>query len=150
VLRLSEDEVWSRLAAAHTGIVTTLRRDGMPISLPVWFVTDGRTVVFSSPAGSKKVARLERDPRAGFLVESGKRWSELSAVHLTGTVEVIEAEGEATRLEALVNAKYEAFRDLGAMSGKARTGYAAKRYFRLRPDERVLSWDNSRIARGDA
>jgi hypothetical protein len=28
------------LAKAHTGIFTTLRADGTPISLPMWFVPD--------------------------------------------------------------------------------------------------------------
>jgi Pyridoxamine 5'-phosphate oxidase len=38
------DEAWEAVGAAHTGILTTLRRDGGPIALPVWFVVDDRTV----------------------------------------------------------------------------------------------------------
>ena len=37
-VRLSEEEAWAELATAHTGILTTLRRDGRPVSLPVWLV----------------------------------------------------------------------------------------------------------------
>ncbi len=37
-LRLTDDEIWEFVAGSHTGIMTTLRRDGMPIALPVWFV----------------------------------------------------------------------------------------------------------------
>ncbi|HEX4530444.1 MAG TPA: pyridoxamine 5'-phosphate oxidase family protein [Acidimicrobiia bacterium] len=43
-VRLSEDEAWAELDAAHTGILTTLRRDGWPVSLPVWFATIGRQI----------------------------------------------------------------------------------------------------------
>lgn len=73
-IRLTTDEAWEALGAAHTGILTTLRRDGMPIALPVWFVVDDCTVAMMTPAGTKKIARVRRDPRASFLVESGKRW----------------------------------------------------------------------------
>ena len=37
-LRLDTDEAWAFLAAGHTGILTSLRSDGWPVSLPVWFV----------------------------------------------------------------------------------------------------------------
>ena len=38
-VRLDDDEAWAELDAAHTGILTTLRRDGWPVSLPVWFAS---------------------------------------------------------------------------------------------------------------
>jgi nitroimidazol reductase NimA-like FMN-containing flavoprotein (pyridoxamine 5'-phosphate oxidase superfamily) len=88
-VRLTPDEAWDVLARAHTGILTTLRRDGMPISLPMWFVALERTICISAPSGTKKLARLRHDPRASFLVESGERWAELEAVHLTGRIETV-------------------------------------------------------------
>jgi PPOX class probable F420-dependent enzyme len=146
MVRLSEDEIWQRLASAHTGIVTTLRRDGMPMALPLWFVADGRTLAFSSPSGSKKVARLNHDPRASFLVESGLAWRELSAIHFTGRIEFVTDPEETTRLEGLINEKYAPFRNVSQMSTNTRSHYADKSWMRFIPDERVLSWDNSRIA----
>ena len=79
-IRLSEDEAWDVISASHTGILTTLRRDGSPIALPVWFAVVDRTVCMRTPRRTKKVARVRRDPRASFLVESGERWAELVAV----------------------------------------------------------------------
>src|ERR1700758_1634817 len=110
MIRLTEDEAWAEIAAAHTGILTTLRRDGMPITLPVWFVADGRTVAMRTPAGTKKLARVRNDPRASFLVESGERWVDLRAVHLTGRVEFVSDEPTIRRLEEAIDAKYAAFR----------------------------------------
>ena len=78
-VRLSADEAWTVLEAAHTGIFTTLRRDGMPIALPVWFVAIDRTICLAAPSRTKKVARLRHDARASFLVESGER---LSLIHI--------------------------------------------------------------------
>ena len=92
-VRLTPDEAWDVLERAHTGILTTLRRDGMPISLPMWFVVLDRTICIGAPSGTKKLARLRHDPRASFLVESGERWAELEAVHLTGRIEVVDRRG---------------------------------------------------------
>ena len=77
MIRLSEDEAGDVLDKSHTGILTTLRRDGTPVSLPVWYVADGRTIVVKTPPRTKKVVRVERDARASFLVVSGERWIDL-------------------------------------------------------------------------
>ena len=57
-IRLTVDEAWEAVESAHTGILTTLRHDGMPIALPVWFVADDRSVALMTPAGTKKIARV--------------------------------------------------------------------------------------------
>lgn len=145
-IRLSRDEAWEVLARAHTGILTTLRRDGMPITLPMWFVALDRTICFSAPSRTKKVARLRHDPRASFLVESGERWAELAAVHLTGRVEEITGAAELARVDAAMDAKYAAFRTApSAMPDVTRSHYEGRTFFRLVPDDRVLTWDNSRL-----
>ena len=86
-VRLSQDEAWEVLEHSHTGILTTLKADGAPVTLPVWFVVVDRTIGMMAPSRTKKVSRIRRDPRASFLVESGQRWAELRAVHLSGSVE---------------------------------------------------------------
>jgi PPOX class probable F420-dependent enzyme len=145
-VRLDVDEAWSVLDRAHTGILTTLRRDGMPITLPMWFVVIGRTICFSAPSRTKKLSRLRKDPRASFLVESGERWAELAAVHLTGRVEVVVDEQEIERIAAALDAKYAAFRtDAREMSRATRDHYAGRSYLRLVPDDRILSWDNRKL-----
>ena len=87
-VRLSDDEAWAALEAAHTGVLTSLRRDGWPISLPVWFVVLDRRIYVSGPAHTKKFARVRHDPRVSFLVESGERWVDLLGVHVTGTARI--------------------------------------------------------------
>jgi PPOX class probable F420-dependent enzyme len=145
-IRLNEEETWAVLDGSHTGILTTLRADGAPVTLPVWFVVDGRSICFMTFKGTKKLARIARDPRASFLVESGDRWAELRAVHLNGVLERIEDEPEKARVDAALDAKYAAFRTARTeMPEKAKAAYAAKVFFRLVPDPRILTWDNSRL-----
>ena len=150
-IRLTVDEAWEAVGAAHTGILTTLRRDGMPIALPVWFVVDDRTVAMMTPGGTKKIARIRHDPRASFLVESGQRWVELRAVHLTGRVEIVHDATTISRIEAAVNDKYAAFRPAVANLPAATESYYAKQVFlRFVPDGKILTWDNARIAMTDS
>ena len=145
-VRLGVDEAWEVLAGAHTGILTTLRRDGMPIALPVWFVVLDRTICLSVPARTKKVQRLQHDPRASFLVESGLAWVDLRAVHVTGTVEEIGDVALRDRVDDALQAKYAAFRAPGPdLPERTRTHYADRVFLRLHPDERILSWDNRRL-----
>ena len=145
-IRLTVDEAWEAVESAHTGILTTLRRDGMPIALPVWFVVDDRSVALMTPAGTKKIARIRHDPRASFLVESGEQYAELRGVHLTGRVEAVEDALATSRIEAAVEAKYAAFRPpADSLPAAAQAYYAKQVFLRFVPEGRILTWDNARL-----
>lgn len=146
-VRLGREEAWDVLARAHTGILTSLRRDGTPITLPVWFVVlDGR-IYASGPATAKRHARVRRDPRVSFLVESGKRWAELCAVHVSGRARLVSEPELGARVSAALDAKYGAFRTArSAMPDATRAHYQVERAtIEITPDEHVLSWDNARL-----
>ncbi|MGH9202730.1 MAG: pyridoxamine 5'-phosphate oxidase family protein [Vicinamibacterales bacterium] len=56
------------LAERRYGILTTLRANGAPVSLPVWYEWDGATLWMFCHEASGKLKRLERDARATVLV----------------------------------------------------------------------------------
>jgi general stress protein 26 len=146
-IRLTADEAWDMLEHAHTGILSTLKADGWPVTLPIWFVALDRTICFSAPSRTRKVARIRRDARASFLVESGERWADLRAVHLSGLVSAVEDEASMARIDSALDAKYAAFRTArGNMPDATRAYYTGRTFFRLVPGPRVLTWDNRRIA----
>jgi hypothetical protein len=43
-----------------------MRRDGTPISLPLWFVVEDRKIWLSTPPGAKKVARVRKEPKSAY------------------------------------------------------------------------------------
>jgi PPOX class probable F420-dependent enzyme len=149
-IRLSDDEAWAALAAAHTGILTTLRRDGSPVTLPVWFVVDDdRSICFRTFDGTKKLQRIANDPRASFLVEAGEHWAELRAVHVSGVLERIDDTAGIARVHAALDAKYAGYRTPARdMPDRAKQRYAGERFFRLVPGPRLLTWDNRRMELG--
>jgi len=145
---MTREEAWERIASAHTAIITTLRRDGMPISTPMWFCADAGAVYFGTPARSKKAARLRRNPKVGFLVEGGTRWAELWAVHLAGTVTVVEDPETIARVTALQAEKYAGFSTpRSEMPEDTRQFYEAdtRALYRIDAEDRILSWDNAKL-----
>jgi PPOX class probable F420-dependent enzyme len=146
-IRLGVDEAWDTLARAHTGVFTTLRGDGVPISLPVWFVAFDRRIYVSGPAHTKKFARIRRDPRVSFLVESGERWVELLGVHLTGMARIVDDAELLERVAAALADKYGGFRTpRDEMPDATRARYeTVATTIEITPDDRILSWENARL-----
>ncbi len=145
-VRMTEDEAWDFVEQAHTGILTTLRRDGVPIALPVWFATLDRRIYVVTRG--KKVQRVAHDARSSFLVEAGERWAELQAVHLTGRSSIIEPSDDLQRrIGEQIAFKYSAFRTVPKEMPKATKEHYAKAgaTIELIPDERILSWDNHHL-----
>jgi nitroimidazol reductase NimA-like FMN-containing flavoprotein (pyridoxamine 5'-phosphate oxidase superfamily) len=143
---MTTDEVWDYVTNGHTGILTTLRRDGVPIAMPLWYACLDRKI-YAQTRG-RKLARIRRDPRSSLLVESGERWADLKAVHLTGVSEIVELEGDlASRFRTEMDRKYAAFRSSGAMPKATADFYASAvtRVVRFTPDDRILNWDNTKL-----
>ncbi|MBW1883371.1 MAG: pyridoxamine 5'-phosphate oxidase family protein, partial [Deltaproteobacteria bacterium] len=104
-VRLDEAEIREFVTKGHTGIFTSLRADGWPVSLPVWYVVLDDHVYVRTPSKSKKVVRVQNDDRASFVVESGKAWKELKSVVITGRAVVVEDEPELARVDTALGAK---------------------------------------------
>jgi general stress protein 26 len=146
-IRLSPDEAWTLLEETKVGIFTSLRRDGTPVSLPVWFAPiDGR-IYLRGPATSKKFARVRNDERVSFLAERGERWVDLKAVHLTGTARVIGDEPDLlARIADELDRRYAHLRPAKATMPRAtKDRYRGMLAIEISPDPRILSWDNSRL-----
>ena len=145
-VRLSDEEAWEVLRTAHTGILTTLRRDGSPVAVPVWFVVDGRVIYVTGPKTTKKFVRIQHDPRVSFLVESGDAWKELCAVHVNGQAELID-DPDWEHIDGLLAEKYKGFiTPREEMPERTRQHYdVGRRLLRITPDRDLITWDNSRL-----
>jgi nitroimidazol reductase NimA-like FMN-containing flavoprotein (pyridoxamine 5'-phosphate oxidase superfamily) len=149
-VRMSEDEAWQMLEHSVNGILTTLRRDGRPVSLPIWYAVLDRRIYMSTRG--RKVERARHDPRCSFLVEAGERWGDLRAVHLEGTISVIEPDPElAERIRAALDTKYSALRvSRAAMPAATQESYARRQdaILELVPEGKMLTWDNRHLGLG--
>jgi nitroimidazol reductase NimA-like FMN-containing flavoprotein (pyridoxamine 5'-phosphate oxidase superfamily) len=143
-ITLSDEEAWAFLQAGHTGILSTMRADGYPIALPVWYAVDDHVIYTRTPATASKLKRIRRNPRASFLVEHGLHWRELQAVVISVDAQIIEDEAGATRVFELMNAKYEAFRTVNLPDASKRH-YSTSTAIALKPAGSFVTWDNSRL-----
>ena len=55
---------------ARLGSLVTVRRDGSPTAIPVWFGWDGTTVSMFSESSSTKLTRIANDPRVSLLISN--------------------------------------------------------------------------------
>jgi PPOX class probable F420-dependent enzyme len=67
---MTEDEYRRFLMeGTRTGKLATMRADGRPHVVPIWFVLDGDTVVFMTGENTTKALDMRRDPRVALCVD---------------------------------------------------------------------------------
>lgn len=148
--RLTDEEAWEYIAQAHTGILTTLRRDGRSISLPVWHVVLDRHVYVRSPASTAKLARIRNDPRVSFLVESGQAWVDLTAVRFDAQAVIETRPDVIDEVMRLLGVKYGASGPpLDRLPAAVGVLYADRTVIRLDAEGRLSSWNNRALLADD-
>ena len=146
-VRMSPEECWEMLTTSVNGTLTTLRANGQPIALPVWYVVLDQKIYMVTRG--KKVVRLRNDGRCSFLVESGERWGELRAVHVECVGRVIEPSDElAQRIAAALDEKYAPYRTARDAMPQQTQDYYEKNLnatIELTPVGKMLNWDNAKL-----
>jgi PPOX class probable F420-dependent enzyme len=57
------------LASTRTAAVATVRADGRPHVVPIWFLLDGDEIVFTAGDDTIKAANIRRDGRVSLMVD---------------------------------------------------------------------------------
>ena len=57
------------LYGTRTGKLATLRADGRPHVVPIWFQMDGNTLVFTTAQNTVKAKNIRRDPHISLCVD---------------------------------------------------------------------------------
>ena len=65
---LSLEDVRTLLEAPSAAVLTTTRKDGTPLTTPVWFRWTGEALEIVIAQGDVKLRHLERDPRCVLVV----------------------------------------------------------------------------------
>jgi PAS domain-containing protein len=145
-VRMGEEELWGFIRSSHTGIFTTLRSDGSPVALPVWFALLDRTIYIRTRG--KKLLRVARNGVSSFLVEDGEHWATLRAAHMSGVAKIVEADEELReRYQREMDRKYESFRTKAeAMPESSQKAYATgMELVRFEPQGKILNWNNAHL-----
>lgn len=76
-----------RLREEEVAWLTTVRPDGQPQSVPVWFYWDGDTFLVYSRPGQRKLKNIGQDSRVGLNLNSNARGGDV--VRVEGAAEVV-------------------------------------------------------------
>ena len=80
------------LEGTKTGKLATVRKDGSPHVVPVWYDLDGDSLVFTTGAETVKGRNMKRDPRVCIAIDD--QTPPYSFVTIEGTAELSEDPGE--------------------------------------------------------
>jgi PPOX class probable F420-dependent enzyme len=87
-------------------VLATLRADGAPLAMAMWFLHDADGLAMISVDGLAKVKSLRRDPRVCVVAESGTR-GDVRGVTVQGRVRFLEDGAERRGLVERFHAKYD-------------------------------------------
>ena len=88
----------------RTGKLATVRRDGRPHVVPIWFVLDGDDLVFTTGAGSVKAHAMRRDPRVCLCVDDER--PPYAFVMVEGTAALSEDMDDLLRFATAIGGRY--------------------------------------------
>ena len=121
----------------RTAKVATAMQDGRPHVMPVWFLLDGETIVFTTGADSVKGRNLRRDPRIALVVDD--QTPPYAFVHVRGRVTLNDDLDELLRFATAIGARYMG-KDRAEAFGK-RNAVPGELLVRVTPD-RVIAEDD--------
>lgn len=105
-----------------TGKLATVRYDGRPHVVPIWFVLDGDNLIFTTGESSVKAKNMIRDSRVSISVDD--QTPPYSFVTVEGTVSISENPEEMLYWATRIGARYmgeeqaEAFGERNAVKGE--------------------------------
>ncbi|MEU6268751.1 PPOX class F420-dependent oxidoreductase [Saccharopolyspora shandongensis] len=151
-ITMSEDEIVDFIARRRIVVLATVKADGRPHLVPMWFVHDGPVIEVWSYGRSQKTLNLRRDPRATLLLETGTEYGELRGVSLECDVQFLDAPEDVERIGLSLAERYgtAAPGELAA-SEEARAvlrAKAAKRVGLRFTPTRKITWDHRKLGGG--
>lgn len=102
---MSRDECRAFLSAGtRTGSLATVRRDGRPHVVPIWFVLDGDDLVFTTGSDSVKAHAMRRDPRVCLCMDDER--PPYAYVMVEGRAALSEDPDDLLRFATMIGGRY--------------------------------------------
>jgi len=144
-IKLSPEEVADFLAAEKVANVATIGRNGRPHLVPVWYLTDGKTITTWTYQSAQKVANLRRLAQATVLVEAGASYEELRGVSMECDVEIVEDGERVAEIGAALTERYSGSPEVAVAASQFVRAQAVKRVGLVFTPTRTVSWDHRKL-----
>jgi PPOX class probable F420-dependent enzyme len=118
--RMSKEECLQFLRTpVRTGKLATVRKDGRPLIVPVWYDLEGEILVFMTAQDSSKARNMRRDPRVSLCVDD--EVTPFAYVELEGTVVLTDDADQARYWATRIGGRYMG-QELAEAYGKINSG----------------------------
>src|SRR3989442_8093592 len=105
-MTLADGPVQRFLATKQIALLATVRADGAPLAMPMWFLQDAATLTMISVEGTQKVRNLRRDPRVCLVAEAGGGGQDIRGPTVLGRAEILTHGPERLALAERFHEKY--------------------------------------------
>ncbi len=133
-----DEPQWKEFIASgtRTGKLATVRPDGRPHCVPIWFILDNDTLVFTSGATTVKTRNIEHEPRVALTLDVEQFPYDFVMIEATATIERISAAEQLPFTTAIAERYVPTGR---AAEFGERNAADTEVLIRLRPDK-VVAW----------
>jgi PPOX class probable F420-dependent enzyme len=100
-----------RLREEEVAWLTTVRSDGQPQSVPIWFLWDGGTFLIYSQPDTRKLKNIGRNPRVGLNLNSSDTGGVV--VRVEGSAEILDGFALADEVAEYLEKYREAIARIG-------------------------------------
>jgi uncharacterized protein len=123
-------EAWPSLRGQQYLNLTTFRKNGQPVTTPVWFAQEGDTLYVFTLAESGKVKRIRNNGQVevGPCDRSGKPLGPVAPAHAT----IVDGE-QARHADAVLNQKYGLLKRAFDLLARLRGGRDARAFLAITP-----------------
>jgi PPOX class probable F420-dependent enzyme len=104
--------------------LTTVRTDGQPQPIPIWFLWDGEAFVFYSQDRVQKLRNIRANPRVSVHINTDERGNRM--LRADGVAEIVDETGLAIRDEAFMEKYRDGLRRIGETAQQFSQGYNRK------------------------
>lgn len=139
-MKMTSEQLGQYLAGPRIARVATVRPDGSPHVVPVWYEWDGTTLRFDTPPDFRKGRNLLNDPRLAVVIDSTQGGLRYCGVVLEGTATFVRDPEAALAIAERIYRRYLGAEGLRSSTPQKMLHGSAHLIVELVPS-RVLTWD---------
>ena len=114
-----DHQAWAEVGRASYVSFTNYRKNGTPVSTPVWIAPEGDDLYFFSDTGAFKVKRIRNNPAVTLQPCDVRGRVKDGAPLVTGLAEVLD-HADTPRVRRIVNRKYRVLGTLTTLFSRVR------------------------------
>lgn len=141
---MTKAEMDAFLAQPALARIATVRPDGRPHVVPIWFWWDGTSIYMETPPTFVKARNLKQNPNCAISIDITEGGLRFKAVILEGQVELIEDRTFVLDMVTRIYTKYLGVE--GAQSPTPQRMINSEHVIIKMTPARILTWDDTQVA----